>query len=254
MTITCCDCKASIDKSAFAKAQLKKPAEKRRCLKCAATTKESTVPGVSTPPCASPSCNKLASSFCSNCQTVGYCSRDCQRDHWASHKLICWHVDRHRGVKGSKKELRQSIRPWTRHTTAEEKDADLTQFEKTFETDIVQVAEQHKGDEDRGLVLVDVSVMHRPLSLQWYKLKDLNKPGKPYLYKGFVEEEVDGFFDQHQMYIIMGVYGGRNGIQYGRISAWNNAPLMFLNFGGRGSTYFQGPQRWGRLSDGVSHS
>ena len=34
-------------------------------------------------------CDKLAKSFCSICKHVFYCSRDCQRKHWNSHKEDC---------------------------------------------------------------------------------------------------------------------------------------------------------------------
>ena len=34
-------------------------------------------------------CDKLAKSFCSICKHVFYCSRDCQRKHWNTHKEDC---------------------------------------------------------------------------------------------------------------------------------------------------------------------
>ena len=34
-------------------------------------------------------CDKLAKSFCSICKHVFYCTRDCQRKHWNSHKEDC---------------------------------------------------------------------------------------------------------------------------------------------------------------------
>ena len=37
------------------------------------------------------SCGNLSkhSKFCASCRMVKYCSRDCQRDHWKVHKLVC---------------------------------------------------------------------------------------------------------------------------------------------------------------------
>lgn len=34
-------------------------------------------------------CGKVANSKCTNCKAVQYCSRDCQKAHWKSHKLNC---------------------------------------------------------------------------------------------------------------------------------------------------------------------
>lgn len=34
-------------------------------------------------------CDKPASSACSRCNLVYYCSRDCQKHHWAQHKKTC---------------------------------------------------------------------------------------------------------------------------------------------------------------------
>ena len=34
-------------------------------------------------------CGKLAKSFCSICKHVFYCRRECQRQHWNSHKEDC---------------------------------------------------------------------------------------------------------------------------------------------------------------------
>lgn len=34
-------------------------------------------------------CNQKATHHCANCMLIKYCSRDCQRKHWAQHKLEC---------------------------------------------------------------------------------------------------------------------------------------------------------------------
>ena len=34
-------------------------------------------------------CAKPASSFCSQCKLVAYCSKNCQSTHWKAHKIHC---------------------------------------------------------------------------------------------------------------------------------------------------------------------
>ena len=45
-------------------------------------------------PCGNPSCNNVeveVKSFtnCAQCRTVAYCSHDCQKAHWKTHKKVC---------------------------------------------------------------------------------------------------------------------------------------------------------------------
>jgi hypothetical protein len=39
-------------------------------------------------------CSQEADLQCSICKSVTYCSRDCQKKHWSTHKNICKRVDR----------------------------------------------------------------------------------------------------------------------------------------------------------------
>eukprot|EP01147_Barroeca_monosierra_P009682 gene9683-1893_t len=39
--------------------------------------------------CAGPKCTKESTKRCARCKVVFYCSRDCQRNHWARHKHDC---------------------------------------------------------------------------------------------------------------------------------------------------------------------
>lgn len=39
--------------------------------------------------CSGPSCSKPGSSKCGGCKNATYCSRECQKTHWAAHKTIC---------------------------------------------------------------------------------------------------------------------------------------------------------------------
>jgi hypothetical protein len=39
--------------------------------------------------CAYPGCPNCAASMCGACKSVGYCSRACQKRHWAAHKAAC---------------------------------------------------------------------------------------------------------------------------------------------------------------------
>jgi hypothetical protein len=44
--------------------------------------------------CAAAGCaSEEASSMCSRCQVVRYCSRECQRTDWKAHKPVCVHGD-----------------------------------------------------------------------------------------------------------------------------------------------------------------
>ncbi len=40
--------------------------------------------------CCGPGCDKVPKSKCSACNDTVYCSRDCQKRHWAVHRLICF--------------------------------------------------------------------------------------------------------------------------------------------------------------------
>jgi hypothetical protein len=42
-----------------------------------------------TPSCASNECTNSGKFGCGACQTVNYCSKDCQKFHWKQHKAIC---------------------------------------------------------------------------------------------------------------------------------------------------------------------
>ncbi|CAM6104525.1 unnamed protein product [Calypogeia fissa] len=44
---------------------------------------------MSTKTCSSDSCKKPAGLKCSGCKTTLYCSKECQRSHWKTHKLTC---------------------------------------------------------------------------------------------------------------------------------------------------------------------
>ena len=43
--------------------------------------------------CARYGCDKDGKLRCGRCKIVRYCSRECQRDEWRSHKLICKKVE-----------------------------------------------------------------------------------------------------------------------------------------------------------------
>lgn len=39
--------------------------------------------------CANAGCSKTATKHCSRCKVVDYCSQDCQKTHWSTHKTTC---------------------------------------------------------------------------------------------------------------------------------------------------------------------
>jgi hypothetical protein len=39
--------------------------------------------------CSNPSCGKPGSMLCANCADAQYCSKECQKAHWAAHKTLC---------------------------------------------------------------------------------------------------------------------------------------------------------------------
>ena len=46
-------------------------------------------PLVDTPNCSCPGCTQCGVLLCSRCKTVRYCSSECQKSHWKTHKKLC---------------------------------------------------------------------------------------------------------------------------------------------------------------------
>ena len=165
----------------------------------------------------------------------------CQLGHWKSHKLLCKHIKANRPKRLHSSEL--GIRPWTKHTAYEQKDADFTKFERAFEKVISRFANKHsKGNTEAGVVCVDVSKQKKPLNLWWCPIEKFNTPGMPHFYGdkraiANMKEEIrqDTLKVYPKTYVCMAAWGGQKPID------WFDCPINYYSHGGRGSTQYTGP-------------
>ncbi|KAJ1626588.1 hypothetical protein T492DRAFT_843059 [Pavlovales sp. CCMP2436] len=158
-------------------------------------------------PCAGPGCTKLGTSFCAGCKAVVYCSAACQRAAWKAHKSICAHVASGRGERPSRAMLESELvaKPWP-NATPEERDASFDTFEKRYEREVAECARAGAAEHGAGMVVVDISVSSKPLSMSYVARVRLNRKGQPRVSEEIMEMVVDTFA-RGTSYVVFGVWG-----------------------------------------------
>ena len=199
--------------------------------------------------CARPSCTAVGTKHCSQCSSVFYCSNECQKEHWAVHKVVCRYIVANREAKGDKREL--VIKPWADaadehrdpHEVSAERDADFERYEKCFEKEIAECARTGFERDGAGLVVVSLKQQARPLDMKFVPRDKLNTKGFPNL---SCTDEFEDEMRAADKYVVLATWRSTKEWPKGNKTArdrdfWWCTPVNAFTYGGRGSTRYRGP-------------
>jgi hypothetical protein len=135
--------------------------------------------------CGNPSCDKAGIHLCSGCGEEIYCSKDCQKNHWNSHKLACQRATKAKTAAAvlsleslSVKQLKNVLKAKAATFDAVKKSKVLNELEKHIEKEtlVKYVSEYVKPSEVQSLLSATNTTTSEPKPT---KQKKSNKTTQP---------------------------------------------------------------------------